>query len=120
MPDSSLDPGALDGLLETVGGDRDFVVELIDVYIADAPLQLQAMRAAVDQGDAAALVAPAHTLKGTSASMGANGLAGICAELEALARSGDVAGAEDKMAAAEREYGNVDTDLGAARAGLAA
>ena len=45
--------------------------ELVDAYLAEAPAHLDAIEAAVAAGDAAALVRPAHTLKSSSATLGA-------------------------------------------------
>ena len=61
-----LDQAALDSLLEMVGGDADFVDELVDTFLADVPQQLAELRAAVAAGTAADAVRPAHTLKGTA------------------------------------------------------
>jgi HPt (histidine-containing phosphotransfer) domain-containing protein len=88
-----IDRATFEGLLEAVGGDRAFIVELIDTYVADAPLQLQSMRAATVAGSAADLVRPVHTLKSSSASLGALTLADLCGSIEARARAGEVEGA---------------------------
>ena len=61
---------ALDSLLQMVGGDADFVDELVDTFLADVPQQLAELRAAVAAGTAADAIRPAHTLKGTAASLG--------------------------------------------------
>ena len=52
------------------------------------------MRAAVRQGDAETLRDHAHTLKGSSANVGAVMVAGAAGELERLARTGDLVAAE--------------------------
>jgi HPt (histidine-containing phosphotransfer) domain-containing protein len=95
-----LDPGAVDDLLDLAGGDLDFVDEIADTYAADAPLQVDAIKAAADAGDDDALVAPAHTLKSSSASVGATRLSALARELETAARSGpvpDAAGAHQAI-----------------------
>ncbi len=50
----TIDNAAFDHLLEITGNDLEFVDELIDTYLADASLQLEAMRAAASSADAAA------------------------------------------------------------------
>ena len=72
-----LDQAALDSLLQMVGGDADFVDELVDTFLADVPQQLAELRAAVAAGMAADAIRPAHTLKGTSASIGARAVEAI-------------------------------------------
>jgi HPt (histidine-containing phosphotransfer) domain-containing protein len=83
-----LDEGVLGEVLESTGNDIGFVRELVDTYLADTPVQLEAMTAAVGADDANALVRPAHTLKSSSASVGAMRLAAVARELEMAGRTG--------------------------------
>jgi HPt (histidine-containing phosphotransfer) domain-containing protein len=91
--DDVLDQATLDSLVDSVGGDIEFLAELIDTYVADAPLQLEALNSALAAGDVAELVRPAHTLKSASASLGALGLAERCRQLEQSAKTGSLEGA---------------------------
>ena len=83
-----LDEGVLAELTESTGGDIGFVRELIETYLADTPVQLDAMSAAVEADDADALVRPAHTLKSSSATIGAMRLSAVARELEMAGRTG--------------------------------
>ena len=85
MPEAPIDDAAFAELLETVGGDREFLAELVDTYLADSPGLFAELRAAIAADDAATARRAAHTLKSTSASFGANGLAAQCREIEAMA-----------------------------------
>lgn len=85
-----LDDGVLDELRASVEGDRDFVAQLIEAYVSDGAEHLAAARAAIDAGDAEALVRPAHTLKSSSATLGAMRLAASARGLEMMARSGSL------------------------------
>ena len=88
-PDApTLDEGILHEVLESTGDDIGFVRELIETYLADTPAQLEAMAAAVELDDAPALVRPAHTLKSSSATVGASRLSALARELEMAGRSG--------------------------------
>jgi len=83
-----LDEGVLAELTASVTGDHDFVKELIATYLADGAAQIEAIGAAVASDDAAALVRPAHTLKSSSATVGAQRLAATARRLEMSGRSG--------------------------------
>jgi HPt (histidine-containing phosphotransfer) domain-containing protein len=83
-----LDDVALTELSASVQGDRSFVVELIDAYLADGPAHVDAIEAAVAADDAVALVRPAHTLKSSSATVGASRLAARSRGLEKAGRTG--------------------------------
>jgi HPt (histidine-containing phosphotransfer) domain-containing protein len=93
-----LDQGALDELRQ-LGGD-EFVSELVDTFLADAPAQLAALHAAdVDEVRRAA-----HTLKSNGATFGAGHFSELCRELEGHAKSGELAGIPDLAAQIEAEY----------------
>lgn len=85
-----LDESVLSELLASVGGDTEFVVQLLETYVADAQLQIAEIDAAVAANDAAALVRPAHTLKSSSATVGAQRLAARSRRLEQAGRSGTI------------------------------
>ena len=107
VPDM-LDYVALATLLELVGSDPAFVDELVDEYLADAPRQAAAVRAAFDAGDPAGLVQPAHKLKGTSLNLGGMRVADVARSIEECGRVGTLDGVEALLA-----------DLGGAGAELA-
>ncbi len=113
----TLDPAALERLLEITGGEVAFVDELVDTYLDDAVVQLDAMREAAAAGDAAALVRPAHSLKSNSDNVGAMALTVLCRALEADARAGAVPEPEERVAAVQREFEAVRAALLEARAG---
>jgi HPt (histidine-containing phosphotransfer) domain-containing protein len=97
MPET-LDPGALAEVMEMAGGDREFVMAVIEEYLTDSAANVAALRGA----EGADLVRVAHTLKSTSASVGAHALSAICAEIERTAKDGPVDPA--LIASAEAEH----------------
>jgi HPt (histidine-containing phosphotransfer) domain-containing protein len=76
--------------LERLGADagEDLMEQLSALFLADADMGVVAMRDALAGDDAATVVRSAHTLRGASANVGANVLAGLCATLEADSASG--------------------------------
>ncbi|MDQ3742775.1 MAG: Hpt domain-containing protein [Acidobacteriota bacterium] len=83
MPLDAVDASVLADLEEMQEeGEPNLVAELIGLYLGDAPRKLASMREAVAGGDAALLRRAAHSLKGSSASLGAFGVAALCGELE--------------------------------------
>ena len=85
-----VDERILAELMASTGDDIGFVRELIETYLADTPLQFEAMTVAVEADDAASLVRPAHTLKSSSATVGAMRLSSAARELEMAGRSGSL------------------------------
>ena len=116
MGDTVLDPAGFARLLEITGDDLEFVDELVDTYLADAVVQLDAMRSAAADGDAAAMVRPAHSLKSSSANVGATHLMEACRSLEADAREGTVPAAVERVEACVLAFADVRAALLADRA----
>ena len=83
--DGALDKRVLEELRDSVGGDHEFVAELVDDFLTDAPGQLETLRAALSSHDSDLARRAAHTLKGTSRTFGAEELASLCQEAEAAA-----------------------------------
>ena len=105
----AIDRKILTRLLEDIGGDTAVLGELLRAYLDDTPRLLQDLEQAAAAGDTAALGMTAHTLKSTSASMGATALAALCEELGHKLRSGAAADRREHCAriAAEFERGRV-------------
>ncbi|MBI5052735.1 MAG: GAF domain-containing protein [Chloroflexi bacterium] len=69
----------------------DLVERLFGMLQADAPKLIDAMREAVARADAAELRQAAHSLKGSSASLGAKHLSALSAAVEKAAKAGSLA-----------------------------
>jgi HPt (histidine-containing phosphotransfer) domain-containing protein len=71
-----------------VAGEPDLIVELIDLYVDDAPVRVSSMRESQAKGNWISVKQQAHSLRGSSGSTGALQMALTCRELEAA--SGDM------------------------------
>lgn len=65
-------------------GEPDLVVELIDLYLAEVPHQLSAIKDSISTADEVSLKRAAHNLKGSSANLGVESVARLCRELEQM------------------------------------
>src|SRR5437660_10541879 len=81
-------PAAFDfaELLARVDNDRDLLRELFDLFKEDAPRHVEALRDAVQRGDAAAVASEAHALKGMLSNLSSKHAAATAAQLEGLGR----------------------------------
>ncbi|MBD1897069.1 response regulator [Coleofasciculus sp. FACHB-129] len=105
---SAVDFQAIQGLCDMFGENASSVlVEVIDSFLEDTPQILQVIRNAVDAGDAVALRQATHTLKSTSATLGAMTLSNLCKQLEAIAKDDTLAGAPEIASQMEAEYERV-------------
>ena len=106
-----IDQSTFDALLDSVGGDAEFLKELVDAYLASTPDLFAAMRKAAAEGDAPALQRAAHSLKSGSTNVGALAFAAQCKELESIGRSGELDGAGPRIAAAADAFDDVAVAL---------
>ena len=113
-----IDDGVLAELRASVENDMAFVRDLVDAYIADSAGCIDAIEAAVAADDAGALVRPAHTLKSSSATVGAMPLSATARTLEVAARAGRL-DEDETQAAAARIRGEWEAASTALRAWLA-
>ena len=72
------------------GGDASLRREIIQMFLEDCPIRVAAVRAAVEERDASALVAAAHSLKGACAYLSAVAAREEAAHLEQLGRQGRI------------------------------
>jgi HPt (histidine-containing phosphotransfer) domain-containing protein len=87
----TLNPGAIDALLDLLGGDAEALAEVADAFLEEAPLRIAEARAGVEAGDPVLSGRAAHTLKSNALTFGADRLADLSRQLEEAARSGDMA-----------------------------
>ena len=97
--------------MERVAGDPDFLATMVDIFAADAPTRLDAIRAGLRQSDARVVERAAHSLKGALATMAAETAAAEAYRLEQLGRSGSLAGAAEILAALEKQVDAVTRAL---------
>jgi HPt (histidine-containing phosphotransfer) domain-containing protein len=115
---AAIDRATLDQLRASMGG--AFVAELIDTFGEDARELIATLRRALSAADLDAFRRAAHSLKSTSESLGAIGLAALARDLEASARAGRLEGADDRVRQIVDQYDLVIRTLGALRRDLIA
>ncbi len=108
---NSIDRNLIDELLESLGGDRAFLNDLIDTSLADSPALLTDMKQALEAGDADRFRRTAHTLKSSSASLGAMTLSAMAKELEWAGKSGALEGVRERLIQASAEFERVRVEL---------
>jgi HPt (histidine-containing phosphotransfer) domain-containing protein len=80
MAPPTIDPDTYAELQATAG--EDFVKELVDTFLEEAPAMLDELRAALGAGDAAAFRRAAHSLKSNGITFGATAFGAMARELE--------------------------------------
>jgi HPt (histidine-containing phosphotransfer) domain-containing protein len=114
---AAIDRAAVERLAATMGG--PFVAELIDTFAADARELIATLERALGETDVDAFRRAAHSLKSTSESLGAVGLAALARALEATARTGRLEGVETRVGELGRAYETATRTLEELRVDLA-
>ncbi|HEY9673169.1 MAG TPA: PAS domain S-box protein [Waterburya sp.] len=111
-PEEVLDSAVLQVFRQTMGANASaFLAQLIDIYLEESPVLVQAISTAITQNDAAAMIQAAHTLKSSSASLGAMSFSQLCQELETIGTSATTAEAGILFTKIESEYERVKSAL---------
>jgi len=89
------------------------VATVVDAYLEDTPKLIQTIQTAIASADAAALQRAAHTLKSSSATLGAMHLTQLSKQLEIVGRTGAIEWQSSREIALrlEVEYINVKAEL---------
>jgi CheY-like chemotaxis protein len=106
-----LDRAALGALLETVGGEFEYLKELIDSFLEDAPQLLAELDGYIATGDAPGVRRVAHSLKSNGNDFGASKFANLCKQLEEIGKSGDLQGAAGLAEQIAAQYQQVERAL---------
>ncbi|MEM9063348.1 MAG: ATP-binding protein [Pseudomonadota bacterium] len=106
----TLDDGAIDTLIELIGGSSAMFAELVESFRAEASRLFSNLEQGA-AGDAAQLRIAAHTIKASAGDFGATVLADQCARLEFKGSSGDLQGAAELAAEAVAEWQAVERKL---------
>jgi PAS domain S-box-containing protein len=114
---ADLEAGAVQGLREL--GGEEFLVEVIDTFLDDAPALISTLKASHERGDVEGLRRTAHSLKSNGHTFGAKQFADLCRELEERAKQGELAGASELVNRIDHEYIALEYALVALRPGAA-
>jgi HPt (histidine-containing phosphotransfer) domain-containing protein len=104
-----IDETALEALRELGGDDEPgLLLELIELYLRDAEDRMRIMNDAQEGGDADTVGRVAHSLKSSSANMGALALSDMLRQVEETAAQTDANGLEQLVERCRGMYAEVD------------
>ena len=109
----SLDAAALQNLRDL--GGVEFLAEVVDVFLADAPALITSLRGSLEERDNDELRRAAHTLKSNGSTLGAAAFAELCRTVEQRAKEGRLDGLSERVDRIEQEYGTLQGALGSLR-----
>jgi histidine phosphotransfer protein HptB len=109
MTAPTIDRPTFEALQETAGA--EFVVELVDTFLAEAPMMLDDLRSSLDARDADRFRRAAHSLKSNSNTFGARTLGAMARDLELTGVHAALAAGDRPLDALAQEYARVAAAL---------
>jgi two-component system sensor histidine kinase/response regulator len=94
-------------------GKPELLTRVVKLYLTESPKLIQRLKQAAGAADAPAIANSAHSLKSSSANVGAMALSRYCADIEASARRADTDEARRILARIESEHDSVQHALAA-------
>jgi PAS domain S-box-containing protein len=110
---ATLDASAVESLREL--GGEEFLAEVIDTFLSDAPALVATLRTTYELGDTEGLRRAAHSLKANGQTLGAGRFSDLCRELELRAKSDELGGTMELVDRIEREYRALEKTLAGLR-----
>ncbi len=96
---------------DVAAGIPEIMLDLLDTFIKDTPHHIQILAAYQPGDDPSLVVRSAHSLKSSAATFGAHPLAQLCAQIEHLAREGDLGDLPQLVEQVQAEYRTVKAIL---------
>lgn len=93
-----------ESLMERVDDDLELLAELVEIYEEDAALHLGSIKTAISALDGEQLTKSAHSLKGSSFNMSADGLAAMAQNLEIAGKEGKFDDCPQTLTEMEAEF----------------
>ena len=110
--EETLDLEALEELASVArGSGSGFVEEAVATYLSETPIQISVIREALAREDTQALNLESHSLKSSSAALGARNMRKFSAELERRTEAGTLEGADALLRRLEEEFELVKSAL---------
>ena len=112
LGDRAIDPEIIQGLRELGGEDEpELLVELIGIFLEDAPQRMKDITEGLAHGDLGRIERGAHTLKSSSANIGALGLSDLCRRIVECTRTNRPQELPDLCVASARALASASTEL---------
>ena len=90
---------------------EDFINELIDTFLEDAPKMIAEIKSGLDSNNADTFRRAAHSMKSNAATFGASQLAALAKELEMLGKENRLHETGDRLKALDDAYESVRSEL---------
>lgn len=98
-------------LLQSTCDDKELAGQVVGVFLADIPIQLADLEAALAGGDAKTAERVSHSIKGASATVGGEALREVAYACEQFGRDGKLDELRTRMAELRECYADLEKEL---------
>jgi HPt (histidine-containing phosphotransfer) domain-containing protein len=98
-------------LLDRLDGNEELLREIIEVFLRDIPLQMEKLKGALQNGEAAVVQRQAHTIKGAAANINAELMRQGAWEVEMAAKEENCQKARSLVQGLEKQFEELQTLL---------
>jgi CheY-like chemotaxis protein/nitrogen-specific signal transduction histidine kinase/HPt (histidine-containing phosphotransfer) domain-containing protein len=109
LPDRSVFDG--EGMMARLMGDEELARSLIDLFLSDTPKQIDMLTGDLETGDPRLVGRRLHTIKGSSANVGARALQETATALESLANEGDLAAVSARLTELQSQFRRLKAEM---------
>jgi HPt (histidine-containing phosphotransfer) domain-containing protein len=107
-----IDLQAIENLRALNPGDNDaFIREVLGIFLEDTPQRIAELDTSLAAGDAPKFSRAAHSIKGSSANLGAASLRGMAEQLEQRSHKEGLANVAGLLASLKQEYSRTKIEL---------
>jgi HPt (histidine-containing phosphotransfer) domain-containing protein len=111
-PHSVIDPQAIANLRSLNPGDNDeFLREIAAIFLEDTPMRITELDQSLIAGDVSKFTRAAHSIKGSSANLGATALKAAAEKLEHQSRTKGLADVSSLVTAIKTEFSRAQSEL---------
>jgi HPt (histidine-containing phosphotransfer) domain-containing protein len=98
-------------VLERIDNDQELFDEICDIFRSDGPELVRRLREAVEAGEIPVAIRHAHSLRSSSANIGANELSELAHQAERVGKGGDLRELHDLLPLIDAQLNEVIAEL---------
>lgn len=106
-----IDIRAIESILSIKSSSGDLLEKLVNLYQEESPQLISKIAEGINNSDVGQIQASSHSLKSTSATLGATNLAEFARQIERMARDSDITNALDILHQIQSEHERVMDEL---------
>jgi len=107
-----IDPQAIESLRALNPGDNDeFLREIAGIFLEDTPVRIAELDQSLAAGDGSKFTRAAHSIKGSSANLGAMALRAVAEKLEHQSRTSGLTDVAALVADVKKEFARAQAEL---------